>query len=200
MILGYFLSLLLLYKYAALFLITFLASVLLPLPASALLLAAGAFAFQGYFNFGEVIAAGFLGAVTGDSTGYFLARAWGKEVLEKIGFRRLIHSSRFSEMENDFSRHASTFVFLTRFLVTWLGSIINIISGLTEFSVKKFLFFDITGEFIYALLFAGIGYVFADAWQSVSGAAQDLTGFLAMAVLVYIFFRWNRRRRRMHKS
>ena len=95
MILSYFLSFVLLYKYLALFLVTFMASLILPLPATALLMATGAFAFQGYFNLWEIIMTGFLGSVAGDFLGYIIARSYGKEVLEKIGFRRLLQSSWF---------------------------------------------------------------------------------------------------------
>jgi len=196
MTLSYFLSFVLLYKYTALFLITFLASLILPLPAGATLIASGAFAFQGYFNLWMVLATAYLGSVLGDWLGYFLSRLYGKEVLKKIGFRRMLHSPWFLEMEKDFPRHASAAVFFTRFVITWLGSVVNIVSGLTKFSLRKFLFFDIIGEALYVSIFSLIGYVFTDAWQNVSGIIQNLTGFLAILVLIAVILHWNHRRRR----
>jgi len=77
--LGIFLSYLLVYKYLVLFLIVFLASLILPLPATALIMAAGAFSSQGYFNFSEVLLVAFAGSVLGDCCGYFISFYFGKD-------------------------------------------------------------------------------------------------------------------------
>src|SRR3989344_5451402 len=69
-----FLSFLLVYKYAALFAITFVAALILPLPASTTIVAANVFAFQGYLNFPAVFCAALLGNIAGDNLGNFISR------------------------------------------------------------------------------------------------------------------------------
>jgi len=57
--LGFFLSYLLLYKYVVLFLVVATASFGLPVPATALMMAAGAFIAQGYFDFAGIAVCAF---------------------------------------------------------------------------------------------------------------------------------------------
>jgi len=57
----------LLYKYFALFLITFLASIAVPIPAGALLVASAAFAIHGYLNIFTIIIVVTIANILGDS-------------------------------------------------------------------------------------------------------------------------------------
>ncbi len=68
------LSYLLLYKYVAVSVVSFLAGLILPLPSNALLLAAGAFASQGYISATAVFFFALVSNVLGDSLGYALTR------------------------------------------------------------------------------------------------------------------------------
>ena len=74
------LSFLLLYKYWALFAVIFVAAVLVPLPTNSVLLAAGAFASQGYFSFWLSLAVAVGANIAGDCFDYFLARRYGRRV------------------------------------------------------------------------------------------------------------------------
>jgi membrane protein DedA with SNARE-associated domain len=187
--LAVFLSYLLLYKYLALFLVTLLAAFLLPLPATAFIIAAGAFASQGYFNFFEIIGVGFIGSIIGDALGYFISLHWGKDVLKRIGFRRILSSRKFVEMENYFSQYAVSTIFFTRFLVTSLGSMINILSGLSKVPPKKFLVFDWMGEFVYVALYAGLGYIVGDEWRYLSNIIEEIAIILLLLVLIFLVVR-----------
>jgi len=64
--LNLFLSYLLIYKYAILFSVVFVTSFGLPLPATALIVAAGAFAAQGYFDFWNIFVCVFIASTLGD--------------------------------------------------------------------------------------------------------------------------------------
>jgi len=187
--LAVFLSYLLLYKYLALFLVTLLASFLLPLPATAFIIAAGAFAAQGYFNFFEIIGVGFIGSVLGDGLGYFISLRWGKHVLNRIGFRRMLSSRKFVEMENFFSQYAISTIFFSRFLVTGLGSIINVLAGLSKVSYKKFFIFDWMGEFVYVSLYAGMGFIVGDEWRYLSNIIEEVALILLLLVLIFLVVR-----------
>ena len=70
----------LLYKYIALFVITFLASIALPIPAGGLLVASAAFASQGYFNIVKVIIVVIIANVLGDNVCYWLTRIFGIKI------------------------------------------------------------------------------------------------------------------------
>lgn len=73
------------YGYPVLWLIIFMAAVGLPLPASLVLLAAGAFAARGDFNIALLIGITITAASCGDSVGYFIGRCWGSKTLYWLG-------------------------------------------------------------------------------------------------------------------
>ena len=60
------LSYVLIYKYLAIFIITYLGALAFPLPSGTVVAASAAFAIQGYLNFPLVLFIGILGNVTGD--------------------------------------------------------------------------------------------------------------------------------------
>ena len=66
----YLLSFLLLYKYWGLFLVAVLSSVVLPIPASTALSAAGGFASQGYLNIYAFLGVTLFGSILGDMLDY----------------------------------------------------------------------------------------------------------------------------------
>ena len=79
-------------------LILFLAAVGLPLPASLLLIAAGAFSQQGFLDWLPTTVFGLLGAVAGDTVGFvmgFYAKDWVASVSKDHphGRRRKRHSN-----------------------------------------------------------------------------------------------------------
>jgi membrane-associated protein len=189
------LSYLLVYKYLALFFIAFLASFSVPLPSTAILLASGAFAAQGYLNFYLVLLAGWLGNIAGDSAIYYVARYFGKEILERIGLRRLLVSKKFIKLENGFADHAASAIFLSRFLVPSLGSPVDILAGLAKVSFKKFIILEVTGELIYEILYGGLGYLFVSQWQNIYQILENLTLILIIIMALVILLRYRLKRK-----
>lgn len=79
--LDFLLSYFLVYTYAILIAVVFLASFGIPLPATALVIAAGAFASQGYLDITWVFCSVFFASVLGDNTIFHLiSRSGGKWV------------------------------------------------------------------------------------------------------------------------
>lgn len=85
--LEFFLSYLLIYKYVVLFLVVSIASVGIPMPATALLMATGAFAAQGYMDLRYIFVFGFLASVLGDLLGYYVSILYGRNVFVYIGLK-----------------------------------------------------------------------------------------------------------------
>lgn len=186
--LNLFLSYLLIYKYAILFLVVFLTSFGLPLPATALIVAAGAFAAQGYFDFWSIFVCVLISSVLGDISGYFISRWYGKRILIHIGFKSIFSSSNFLALEKIFKDRTASAIFYSRFVLTHLGPSINILSGLSRIPYKKFITYDILGEILYAIIFVGLGYTFANQWEMISSISQDIITILVLIVLLIILF------------
>lgn len=184
--LNLFLSYLLIYKYAILFSVVFLTSLGLPLPATALIVAAGAFAAQGYFDFWGILACVFVASVLGDISGYFISRRYGKRILMWVGFKSILSSSNFLALEKIFKNRSISAIFYSRFLLTHLWPSINILSGLSKIPWTKFITYDVIGEILYAVIFTSLGYIFANQWEMISSISQDIISILVLSVLLLI--------------
>lgn len=181
------LSYVLLYKYVALFIISYLAALLLPLPSNTSLLAAGAFASQGYLNVYLVLLVAFLANELGDLTGFFLSRRYGKEFLIKIGFRKMIESRKYVSLEKFIFENSKMTIYLTRF-VGQIGPLVNILTGLSkEITFRKFLVFGIAGELTYTLALCLTGYFLGSAWQNLTLVFELISFILIILVVVFIF-------------
>ncbi|HWC57411.1 MAG TPA: VTT domain-containing protein [Candidatus Paceibacterota bacterium] len=137
----------LLYKYWALFGITFVAALIVPIPPGTLIMASAAFSYQGYFSFGWVIAVSALGNILGDNAAYWLARQYGRIVLSRIGFRKLLASRQYQKVEARITRHPGFLIFISRFEVT-INLIVNIVCGIGKVSYLKYLLFESMGEIV----------------------------------------------------
>ena len=160
------LSFLLLYKYWGLFLVAFLSSVALPIPASTALAAAGGFASQGFLNIYGVLGVTLLGSIMGDMFDYILARKYGEIFLDRsIFFRHLLHSSSYHKVEDYILDFAPSLIFFSRFL-TELSPITNLLAGLSRVSYKTFFFCALLGEIVYTLLYGITGFFLGSQWQN----------------------------------
>ncbi len=157
-----------------------------PLPATALLMAAGAFAAQWYLEIESILLWGIISSMLWDILAYGLSYRYGRRFLIRIGFGPMLHSSKFGTIEWLFRRYTNTSLFVSRFLLTNLGPVINVLAWLSKTSPKKFLLFDFLGEFLYVLIFSGLGYIFSDQWEVISSIAGDVTSVLVLVIILVI--------------
>ncbi len=185
-ILSFILSYLLLYKYPALFVITYLSSVLLPLPSDTALLATGAFAGQGFLNIYLVISVALAGSVLGDLTGFIVARKYGREFLMKIGLRKMIMSEKYIKLEKFIADNSRSTIFVTRF-IGQIGPLVNILAGLSEMPIKKFLLYEILGTATDVLAIGLSGYFLGSAWQNLTEVIEIVGVGLIVAAIAIVF-------------
>jgi membrane protein DedA with SNARE-associated domain len=163
--LGGLLSFLLLYKYVALFVIGYVAALALPIPASTTLVAAGAFASQGYFDLSSVLLVAFVANISGDASGYLLAKRYGDRVLVALGLGRVLSSRAFRALEGHMRRFPQAVIFITRFM-TEVGPATSVLSGLTRVPSRTFFLYACLGEIAYVLLFGLSGYYLGGEWEN----------------------------------
>ena len=130
----------------------------LPLPVSAVLLAAGSLTIDATFNFFHLIILVSVISIMGDLTGYQVARYFG---LKKTGgtTKTIMTASKY------LNKWGLWGVFLTRWLLTPLCIPVNLVAGMTKYSWKKFVGSVIAGEIIwtttYVYLVVGMGILLA---------------------------------------
>ncbi|MEP7133787.1 MAG: DedA family protein [Chloroflexota bacterium] len=161
-------------------LILFLGALGLPIGASVVLIAAGAFSEQGILAWLPTAALGLLGAVLGDALSFsigFYAKDW---INQRFG-----NSKAWQSAEASFDERAGLAIFLTRFLVTALAIPTNLIAGGSGIKFRRFMTYDSLGEMIWIILYGGLGYFFGSQWELVSTFLSNFGGvMLGLLILV----------------
>jgi membrane-associated protein len=187
----YVLSTLGVYGLPVLFGTLFIGSIGLPLPSSLLLLVAGSFVEQGDMSLWPVLTLSAAGAILGDNVGYALGRWGGRRVRGRIS-RLVGGKERLKTTEEWLKRREGMSIFLSRWLLTPLGPIINLTSGLTGYPWPRFLAYDVIGEALWVTLYVLLGRFFSDRVQEMSDFLGDFTwmivGLLLVAVLGWKLF------------
>ena len=177
------------YGYIALWITVYVAAVGIPIPITLLLLAAGAFAALGDFNLTLLFVISFSALICGDNTGYWIGRIWGSRALNWIErskrWNRLIPPQRIVQSRQYFRRRGGWAIFLSRFLFSALGGIINLLSGSELYPYRYFLLFDTPGEALGAIIPLMLGYVFGASWEAV-GDVLGYSSFLLLSLLIVI--------------
>lgn len=163
-----------------------------PLPASLLLVAAGSFVNQGELDLWPVLALSAAGAVLGDQLGYAVGRWGGRRLARRLG-RLVGGEQKIVDAEEWLKRRGGVGVFLSRWLLTPLGPVVNLTAGASEYPWPRFLLFDVLGEALWVALYVLLGKLFSDRVQEMSDLLGDLTwailGLAAAAVLGFILFK-----------
>jgi membrane protein DedA with SNARE-associated domain len=141
------LSLLLVYRYAALFIITFLGSLGFPVPAGPTTIAASAFAVQGYLNIFWVMVFGSAGNISGDLVMYWLVRRYGHKALLWLRLRKLADSPALRNVEATADTYKAPVIIASRFQVQ-ATAVVNIIAGLGKMNFKRFASLVVIGEIL----------------------------------------------------
>lgn len=181
------LSLLLTYGAPALALLLLIGAAGLPVPASLLLVAAGAFARQEFMDWRITASLGLAGVVLGDSLGFGM----GRFVVGGRLSKKLEKSPQWGVARETFNNRAAGAIYLSRFLFTALAVPVNLIAGGSGYSFKQFFIYMFFGETTWIFLYGGLGYLFGSQWELVSDFLSDFGGlalgiaFLALAISVW---------------
>ena len=76
-------------------------------------------------------------------------------------------------------------IFLSRFLFSALGGVINLLSGSELYPYRYFLICDTSGEALGAMIPLLLGYIFGASWEAV-GDVLGYTSFLILCLFVVI--------------
>jgi membrane protein DedA with SNARE-associated domain len=192
----YLLTLLINYGAPAFAILLFLGALGVPVGASVLVIAAGAFSQQGILEWPVTAILGLIGAVIGDAISFgigFYAKDW---VDQRFG-----HSPTWRSAEETFDKRAGLAIYLTRFLVTALAIPINLIAGGSGILFRRFILYDTLGEITWIALYGGLGYIFGSQWELVSDFISNFGGLLLGLVILGVgIWLWTRRLRRIENA
>ncbi len=183
-LISFFLSYLLLYKYITLFVLVFLAGLIVPIPINILLVAVGAFSSQQYFNFTASLIVGTVANACGDVGAYFFFSRYGHSILRDQYAQKYTF---FVKLEEYFHLHTGLVITASR-LVGLFGTPVNFLSGYMRVPILKFIICDLIGNFVFVLVFLSIGYVVGDNWTNISGFVNTGMWIITISLAIYVIY------------
>lgn len=174
------------YGYFVVFLVVMAESAGVPLPGETSLLVASALAATGKLWLPGVIAAAALGAIVGDTCGYWIGRTSGLALLRKHGRLLRFDEAKLVKAEAFFARHGEKTVFLGRFVP--VGRIFSaVLAGISRMPYNRFLLWNATGGIVWASLMGTLGYLFGHQLPLIERIVQQFgLGLLALIVVAVI--------------
>ena len=170
----------------------------LPLPATPLLLAAGALAGSGQMNLPFAIALAVLASMLGDVSWYEFGRRRGGRVLSLLCRISLEPDSCVRKTETAFVRHGARSLLIAKF-VPGLNTMAPPLAGIIGMRLGRFLIFDALGALLYLGSFVVLGYAFSSQLEQVAARVAGL-GFSLLVIFggglaAYIVWKYIQRRR-----
>ncbi|MCZ7562836.1 MAG: DedA family protein [Burkholderiales bacterium] len=171
-------SALLVYGYPALALTLLLGAVGLPLPSGLSMILAGALAAQGRMSWLAASALAVLASMLGDLAGYAIGRAAGGPLLDRHGRWLGLTPARRARVDRLFDRWGALGVFLSRSLVSFLSSAVNLVAGASRYRLGKFVAFGLPGRVAWTSAYLGLGYTVSGGLEPAADFLRSLTGLL----------------------
>lgn len=197
-ILNFILSHLLAWGYYIVFVMAFLetsAFVGLVVPGESVIVIAGLFAGSGALNLTAVIGLASVGAILGDSVGYFIGYRFGEAFFRKYGRYLLFKPEYLDQARRFFAEHGGKTVFLGRF-VGYLRAFAPVVAGMSRMPYHWFLVANVCGGVAWAATFSLIGYFVGNNWTTIEKylGRAGMVAFAAAVVAVYLYVKFARQR------
>jgi membrane protein DedA with SNARE-associated domain len=185
--------------YAAVFVLSFISSMGLPVGSELAIIGGGALATgrvsgQGDpLNLAIVIVLATLGEVLGSAAGYAIGRFGGRPLVDRVGKYVLLTHKDLDRAEAWFARRGEPIVFFGRF-IPLLRSFVSFAAGLGEMAVGKFIVYTVVACAIWCTALASVGYSLAGTYdhlvKAFSYAGYVLVVLAVVAVAVVFWHRY----------
>jgi len=151
--------------YAILFLILFCETGLIVtpfLPGDSLLFVAGAIAAlpTNDLNVHLMVVVMITAAIIGDAVNYTIGRLFGERLFSNPN-SKIFRRSYLDKTHAFYERHGGKTIILARF-VPIVRTFAPFVAGMGHMSYRRFAFYNVTGAFIWVLLFTYAGYLFGN--------------------------------------
>ncbi len=145
------------YGYWAVFSGIMLESAGLPIPGETITLVGGFLAGNGELTYPSVLASATVGAIVGDSFGYWLGRWGGWPLLCQVGGWFGVAEEQLVKAKEDFGQNAAKAVFVGRF-VALLRVFAGPLAGIAGMPYRRFLVFNAAGAALWATAMVSLAF------------------------------------------
>ena len=168
--------------YAAVLLAVFAEQLGLPFPSAVFLMTAGAVSAHGEMRTGIIVSLGVAGCLVADGIWFSLGRRWGSPVLRLLC--RFASDPRISRQNADekFRRYGAAVLCVAKF-VPGLNFVMPPLVGAEGVSFAAFIALDVSGCFLWAAFYAGLGYIFSSEVDVVIRCVRNLGAIFGIVIL-----------------
>jgi membrane protein DedA with SNARE-associated domain/rhodanese-related sulfurtransferase len=175
-------QILLTYGYLLLFAWVLVEQLGVPLPATPVLLAAGALSAEHEISFPAALGAGLLASLVADSAWFLIGRSYGHHVLRVLCKLSLEPTTCVRRTQNSFGERGGITLLFAKF-VPGLATLAPPVAGQNGMGLGRFLLFDGLGAFAWVGALLGAGRLFGDALKR-DPSLLDWVGRFSGALLV----------------
>ena len=172
------------YGYLAIAGVAFAGAAGVPLPVTPLLLAAGALGADGKLSLPLAALAGLLAGMAGDCAGFGIGHLLGRRLLRRLGPKVGLSEERMDGAQGAVRRWGGWIVWLTRWLLTPLGSTVNVLAGANGYPFRSFVVLDAFGTAIFVGGYVALGRFLGDDAAGPAATAGKVGLGLLAAILV----------------
>ncbi len=176
---------LLTYGYLLLFAWVLVEQLGIPLPATPILLAAGALSAEGHFSFSLALLAAVIGAVCADTTWFLVGRRYGHHVLRILCKLSLEPTTCVRRSQDSFTRRRGVLLLFAKF-IPGLGLLAPPVAGQNGMSLAPFLVFDAMGGSLWITTLLVLGRLFGDVLKHSPGLLHWVARFSSLLLLLAI--------------
>jgi membrane protein DedA with SNARE-associated domain/rhodanese-related sulfurtransferase len=170
----------------------------IPLPATPVLLAAGALSAEGQMSFPLALLLGVVGALTADSTWFLVGRRYGHHVLRLLCKLSMEPTICVRRTQDSFGRRREMTLMIAKF-VPGLATLAPPVAGQNGMGFGRFLLFDGIGATVWVFTLLAAGKLFGDALKRDPGLLNWVGRFsgllLVLGIVGFFIARIMRRRR-----
>jgi membrane protein DedA with SNARE-associated domain len=184
--------------YGAIFALSFVSAMALPVGAEVALIYGGVLASGQVPGEGKpldlavVIIVALLGELLGSAAGYGIGRFGGRPLVDRVGKYVLLTHKDLDRAEAWFARRGEPVVLFGRF-IPLLRSFVSFAAGLGEMALPKFALFTVIGCAVWCTALCSLGYSLGSSYNHVL-KAFSFAGYVlgALAVIAVAFVIWHR--------
>jgi membrane protein DedA with SNARE-associated domain len=145
------------YGYLSVFTGILLENLGIPLPGETITIVGGFLAGSGELNYWLVLASAASGAFLGGVCGYFIGKAGGWALMQKIAKIFRVSDKKLAEIKDKFAENAVKAVFFGRFIAL-LRIFASPMAGVVEMPLPQFLGVNFASSLSWAAIMTGIAY------------------------------------------
>lgn len=140
----------------------------------------------GTFDLIPLYVALILADLIGDITWYCVGRFWGIPFIRKFGKYFSITEKTLERSTALFHRHHNKILFISKITMGFGFALVTLIAaGVAKVPFRKYLMFNVAGQFIWTAALLGIGYAFGNIYTAIDQGFRDVT-FVAAIIIITV--------------